>query len=422
MAQTQATPSKILGEQLQRALLLDGTEFDDSFTGGAALLPEPMLTANHKLPEGFYKFKGLYLKFPLLQKLWSAYKNAEAKFWSAEEIEFGEDSDAKDWESLPGNQRACIMHALAAMCVNDEVGNGEPVFQRLSDEIQVESNLFKKQIPRSGSDFRDTLQVPEVRCFFGFIGMMENIHLEAQDVLLGLFSGTDEKKEYIVDALGEMPTISKRVAWIQKHISESPCSYATRTFALAAYFSIFNIAAQSILLHVCISQSEPQKNKFNGLKRSIVKVQADRHRCVQFLRLLACDHLVNPIDQNEAISIVNEALAIEREAASECFEMAGAGLGKLGVLEVAGETVRADAVARRCQRIGSSLLKTFGFKTNIQAASGKKEDSLEWMDSLLWKLVNADSGISEQTQAIEKKEVAQEKVNAKEEFSLEEDF
>ncbi|KAJ3065191.1 Ribonucleoside-diphosphate reductase subunit M2, partial [Podochytrium sp. JEL0797] len=152
------TPSKLLGSEFAS---LD-------FDGAKPLADEPLLKANNKR----------FVLFPIMySKIWLAYKNAEAKFWSAEEVEFFEDAD--DFAKTSAKERACIQHALAAMSVNDLLAGDEPLISRLSDEIQV----------------------PEARCFFGFQIMQKNIHAEVLNVLLDVFSKSPEDKEYLFGAL-----------------------------------------------------------------------------------------------------------------------------------------------------------------------------------------------------------------------------
>ncbi|KAJ3401178.1 Ribonucleotide-diphosphate reductase (RNR), small subunit [Chytriomyces hyalinus] len=412
----QTTPSKQLGVDLSRLdfasavkskALFDAVNAnDDDFDFDAKtanLMPEPLLVPNSKR----------FVLFPIqFHKIWAAYKNAEAKFWSAEEIEFSDDVD--DWAKVPAKERACIMHALALVSVNDLLAGEEPIISKVSDEIQA----------------------PEARCFFGFHMMQKNIHTETLNVVLDGFAKSAEEKEFLFDALEAMPTTSKRTAWVQKHITESPCSYSTRLFALAAYSTLMNASAQSLILHICASASTPAsvqaakiaakssvQHQFAGLQHTLVKIQADMTRMTQFLRLVACEHLVNPVNAGEAMTMVREAIALEREVAFEMFEMGGAGAGKKGVT-VCGVNVDADAVSRRVARLGNSLLSMFAVKGSVDVGIGsKKGDSLEWIDAFLWDAVKRDSGVVEHVVVKnEEKQKAQEKRVVKQEFSLDEDF
>ncbi|KAJ3225152.1 Ribonucleotide-diphosphate reductase (RNR), small subunit [Chytriomyces hyalinus] len=377
----QTTPSKQLGADLSRldfasavkskslfdAVNANDDDFDfDSKT--ANLLPEPLLVPNSKR----------FVLFPIqFHKIWAAYKNAEAKFWSAEEIEFSDDTGRK---YLQKNVHVSCTRLLVS--VNDLLSGEEPIISKVSDEIQA----------------------PEARCFFGFHMMQKNIHTETLNVVLDGFSKSSEEKEFLFDALEAMPSTSKRTAWVQKHITESPCSYSTRLFALATYSTLMNSSAQSLILHICASASTPTsvkaaktavkssaQHQFAGLQHTLVKIQADMTRMTQFLRLVTCEHLVNPVNALEAVSMVREAIALEREVANEMFEMGGAGGGTKGVT-VCGVFVDAEAVSRRVTRLGNSLLSMFAVKGSVDFGVGsKKGDSLEWIDAFLWDAVKRDS-------------------------------
>ena len=62
--------------------------------------------------------KDRFVLFPIRQHdIWKYYKQAEASFWTAEEIDLGQ--DMKDWVSLNDGERHFISHVLAffAFCL-----------------------------------------------------------------------------------------------------------------------------------------------------------------------------------------------------------------------------------------------------------------------------------------------------------------
>ena len=90
--------------------------------------------------------------FPIQYKdIWDAYKKHKASFWTAEEIDFSADKD--DWEKLNDNEKYFVEHILA--------------FFAGSDGIVLE-NLI--------TNFCQEIPVPEVRCYYAFQAMIENIH------------------------------------------------------------------------------------------------------------------------------------------------------------------------------------------------------------------------------------------------------
>lgn len=83
--------------------------------------------------------------------VWEAYKAHKSMFWTAEEIDFS--ADKNDWEKLNDDEKYFVEHILA--------------FFAGSDGIVLE-NLI--------TNFCQEIPVPEVRCFYGFQAMIENIH------------------------------------------------------------------------------------------------------------------------------------------------------------------------------------------------------------------------------------------------------
>ena len=95
------------------------------------------------------------------------YTQAEASFWTAEEIDLA--SDLKDWNNLSKNEHFFVFHVL--------------VFFTASDGI-VNENL--------GANFAIELQIPEARCFYGFQIAVENIYFETYSLLNDTYV-TDKK-------------------------------------------------------------------------------------------------------------------------------------------------------------------------------------------------------------------------------------
>lgn len=56
-----------------------------------------------------------FVIFPIKHSnIWEFYKNAEASFWTAEELDLSQDT--KDWEAMNDGERHFISHVLAFFC------------------------------------------------------------------------------------------------------------------------------------------------------------------------------------------------------------------------------------------------------------------------------------------------------------------
>jgi len=66
---------------------------------------EPLLDEN---PDRYCMFP---IKYPVI---WEMYKKAEASFWTAEEVDLGD--DLRHWEKLSADEKHFILHVLAFFC------------------------------------------------------------------------------------------------------------------------------------------------------------------------------------------------------------------------------------------------------------------------------------------------------------------
>lgn len=150
---------------------------------------------------------------PSQKRMWEMYKNHEASFWKAEEVNLS--GDMKDWVKMTDNEQFFIKRVLA--------------FFANSDNIVVE-NLAER--------FMREVQVPEARCFYGFQIAMENIHAETYTLLLDHFVRDVEEKEMLFHATETIPSIKKKAEWALKWIG-SEASFGERLVAFAAFEGIF---------------------------------------------------------------------------------------------------------------------------------------------------------------------------------------
>ena len=99
--------------------------------------------------------------FPIkYNDIWEHYKKHMSTFWIAEEVPL--DKDTEHWENkLTDDERHFIKHVLAFFAGSDGI-------------------VLENLIERFGSE----IQIPEVRCFYGFQAAMENIHSEMYSLLI----------------------------------------------------------------------------------------------------------------------------------------------------------------------------------------------------------------------------------------------
>ncbi len=69
--------------------------------------------------------------------------------------------------------------------------------------------------------FRNEIQVPEVREFYGFQIAMENIHSETYSLLIDTYISDKEEKDFLFRATETVPAVGKKAAWALKYINST---------------------------------------------------------------------------------------------------------------------------------------------------------------------------------------------------------
>jgi ribonucleoside-diphosphate reductase beta chain len=158
--------------------------------------------------------KDRFVLFPIKhQDIWQMYKQAEASFWTAEEIDLN--PDLLDWEhKLNEGEKYFIKHVLAFFAASDGI---------------VNENL--------AVNFMNEVQYPEARCFYGFQIMMENIHSEAYSLLIDTYIKDSQDKDHLFHAIDTLPCVKQKAEWALKWITKG--TFSERLVAFAAVEGIF---------------------------------------------------------------------------------------------------------------------------------------------------------------------------------------
>lgn len=155
-----------------------------------------------------------YTLFPIRhQKLWELYKQHQASFWTAEELDLA--SDVSDWESLTQSERSFILQVLA--------------FFASSDGIVLE-NLVNR--------FCSEIELPEARCFYGFQAAMENVHSETYSLLIDTYVSDPRERSHLFRAIETIPSVRVKAEWALRWCSSAAC-FQERLVAFAAVEGIF---------------------------------------------------------------------------------------------------------------------------------------------------------------------------------------
>jgi ribonucleoside-diphosphate reductase beta chain len=246
---------------------------------------EPILAEN----------KNRFVIFPIQHHdIWELYKNQEACFWTAEEIDLH--VDISDWSNkLSDDERYFIKHILAFFAASDGI---------------VNENLAE--------NFVSEVQYPEAKFFYGFQLMMENIHSETYSLLIDTYVKYEKEKDTLFKAIENFPAIKRKAEWALNWI-ESP-SFAERLIAFAAVEGIFFSGA------FCSIYWLKKRGLMPGLTFSNELISRDEGMHCDFAVHLHNHHLVNKVPKERIREIIVNALNIEREFITESLPVSLIGM------------------------------------------------------------------------------------------------
>jgi ribonucleoside-diphosphate reductase beta chain len=232
---------------------------------------EPLLREN----------KNRFVLFPIqYNDIWQMYKKAEASFWTAEEIDLGQ--DVKDWENLNSGEKHFISHVLAFFAASDGI---------------VNENL--------AANFLHEVQFPEAKCFYGFQIMMENIHSETYSLLIDTYIKDGREKDKLFNALETVPCVGKKGEWALRYIESE--SFAERLIAFAAVEGIFFSGSFCSIFWL------KKRGLMPGLTFSNELISRDEGLHCDFACLLYNNYLQNKLTEEQVHGIIKDAVAIEQE-------------------------------------------------------------------------------------------------------------
>jgi ribonucleoside-diphosphate reductase beta chain len=224
--------------------------------------------------------------------IWQMYKQAEASFWTAEEVDLSE--DVFDWNRLNDDERHFISTVLAFFAASDGI---------------VNENL--------ATNFIREVQIPEARCFYGFQIAIENIHSEMYSLLIDSYIKDESKKDHLFKAIDTIPAVRKKAEWALKWIDSD--DFAERLVAFAAVEGIFFSGSFCSIFWL------KKRGLMPGLTFSNELVSRDESLHCEFATLLY-SKLNNKLSTERVQQIVREAVDIEIEFISEALPVSLIGM------------------------------------------------------------------------------------------------
>jgi ribonucleoside-diphosphate reductase beta chain len=242
-----------------------------------APLEEPILKEN----------KDRFVLFPIRQhEIWKYYKQAEASFWTAEEIDLSQ--DLKDWENLNDGERHFITHVLAFFAASDGI---------------VNENLAEH--------FVSEVQYTEAKFFYGFQIAIENIHSETYSLLIDTYVKDAKEKDKLFHGIETMGCVKKKAEWALRWIGDG--SFQERLIAFAAVEGIFFSGSFCSIFWL------KKRGLMPGLSFSNELISRDEGLHCDFACHLYTQHVVNKLPKERVIEIIKDAVEIEKEFVTDAL-------------------------------------------------------------------------------------------------------
>jgi ribonucleotide reductase beta subunit family protein with ferritin-like domain len=141
-----------------------------------------------------YEEEKRYTMFPIKRwPEWRCYKKAQELFWVEEEIDTELAKNPHEWNGLDRKIRRFLKRILA--------------FFAVSDGIVAETIV---------EDIINRIQVKEIKLWYNFQIMMEDIHNIVYSKLIDTYIQKEHKKQKLFNAIENYPTIRHKAEWAQK--------------------------------------------------------------------------------------------------------------------------------------------------------------------------------------------------------------
>lgn len=228
-----------------------------------------------------------FVLFPIQHDdIWNFYKKAEASFWTAEEIDLGQ--DLQDWKALSEGEKHFISHILAFFAASDGI---------------VNENLAEH--------FVSEVQYTEAKFFYGFQIAMENIHSETYSLLIDTYIKNGAEREKLFNAIEHLACVKKKADWALRWIDKG--NFQERLIAFAAVEGIFFSGSFCSIFWL------KKRGLMPGLTFSNELISRDEGLHCDFACYLYTHHVVNQLPKDLVSSIIKDAVEIEKEFVTDAL-------------------------------------------------------------------------------------------------------
>jgi ribonucleotide reductase beta subunit family protein with ferritin-like domain len=301
--------------------------------------------------------------------IWRMYKQAEASFWTTEEVDLG--NDRRDYETLTEPEQYWISHVLAFFATADGL-----VFDNID------------------ANFGEEVQIREAKMFYGFQRSIEGIHNEMYSLMITSLIAKEEDQNKIFSAVSQFGALKKKTEWAQLYMDRSQADFGTRLVAFIIMEYIFFSASFAAIFYF------KKRNKMHGLCFSNELISRDEGLHAQFGCLLYNNYLRDKPSEEKILQMVKAAVDIECEFVKESLPVRFLGMN-------------AELMCAYVKSVADHMLISINIRKHYEI-----KNPFEWMEliSLTGKTNFFEKRVGEYSKAGVGGELAEAK------FSLDEDF
>lgn len=226
------------------------------------------------------KYERMYLLPIVFPDIWTMYTTAVASFWVPEEIDLFQ--DIADWKNLNDNEQYFIKNILAFFAGSDFIVN-----------MNLEEDFMKHITPL------------ELKFFYRFQLMMEDIHSRSYALLLETYVKDTNERDKLKNAIETIPVIKKKADWAKRWIQSG--SLIERLIAFSIVEGIFFSGSFCAIFWL------KKRGIMPGLTFSNDLISRDEGMHRDMACLLYNNYITNKLDEKVVINMVINAVDIEKE-------------------------------------------------------------------------------------------------------------
>jgi ribonucleotide reductase beta subunit family protein with ferritin-like domain len=273
-----------------------------------------------------------FVLFPIQHPdIWEMYKQAEASFWTVNEVDLSK--DRQDFENLTENEQHFIKHVIAFFAASDGI---------------VMENLCQR--------FYCEVQLPEARSFYAFQMAIENIHSEMYGLLIDALVRDTTEKTRLFHAVQHVPVIAQKAQWALQWISNYTASFAERLVAFAAVEGIFFSGSFCAIFWL------KKRNRMPGLGFSNELISRDEGLHCGFACLLYSK--LQKLPAERVVQIIQSAVVIEKFFVSDALPVSLIGMNS-------------ELMSTYIEFVADRLLLALGYSRHWEA-----RNPFEWMEPI----------------------------------------